>query len=94
MTLGIASLGHSYRALHRSRVPLVWFCIGFALLVAAKLKGEGAAAVELTTVATGACCIMFAHILNLRMRRRFRDNDGCGCPCHDASTPDSELPSR
>jgi hypothetical protein len=90
MTLGIASLGHSYRALHRSRVPLIWFCLGFALLIAAKFMNV--VAVELSTVAAGASCIMFAHILNLRMRGKFIAGRGCGCPCHDVGTEGAQSP--
>jgi hypothetical protein len=90
MTLGIASLGHSYLALHRSRVPLIWFCVGFALLIAAKFVD--ALAIELSTVAAGASCIMFAHILNLRMRRQFKAGGGCGCPCHEVDLERSQSP--
>ena len=80
---GVASLGHSYRALHRSAVPLAWFLIGITVLLPSKLLDERAEALELSAVASGASCIILAHILNLRLRRRGALPGRCACPCHD-----------
>jgi cytochrome c biogenesis protein CcdA len=82
LALGVASLGHSYRALHRNIGPIACFCAGFAMLLLARLVESRVPALELPAIAVGASSIMLAHVLNLRIRRRVR-RQGCACPCHD-----------
>jgi hypothetical protein len=81
--LGASSLGHSYRALHRNPVPLLWFGVGVTFLILAKFLSSDSVALELSAVATGATCIIATHVQNLRMHRALRANQECPCPCHD-----------
>ena len=82
-TLGLTSLVHSYRALHRQALPLVVFSAGFAALLLARLLGEKMPGIEGPAVAVGASCIIGAHIHNLRLRRHRHAPGACPCACHD-----------
>ncbi len=84
--LGVVSLGHSYRALHRNRRPLSAFVIGITMLMASKMLGEATRWLELPAVVVGASCVMMAHLMNLRMSRSASAPGACPCPCHDTSS--------
>jgi hypothetical protein len=60
------------------------------MLVVARFVMEERPPLELSAIAVGASCIMYAHTLNLRIRRRMRPEGGCACPCHDDDDPTSD----
>ncbi|MDB4874351.1 MAG: hypothetical protein JWM41_797 [Gemmatimonadetes bacterium] len=84
VALGVTSLGHSYRTVHRDGRPLAGFAVGISILLASKQFAEGLPAIELSAVAAGASLIMASHVLNLRLRRLAHAATECECPCHDA----------
>lgn len=84
LVLGILSLGHSYRAVHRRWLPLGLFVAGMALLFAASLQASAHPGREVFLVIVGASAIVAAHIINLRLRSALRAGGGCGCACHGA----------
>jgi hypothetical protein len=81
--LGVGSLGHSYRALHRSRWPLALFTTGFTLLMGGRLVENRLEIPDLALVFPAASLIVTAHVLNVRLRKRAMSHAGCACPCHD-----------
>ena|ERR1043166_1270623 len=85
IALGVASLGHSYRALHRHPLPLAGFVVGMVLVLLAKSIGEKMPALEITGAGIGAAAIMAAHLFNLKLRRGHSKRTDCPCPCHDDS---------
>ncbi|HEX3867613.1 MAG TPA: MerC domain-containing protein [Gemmatimonadaceae bacterium] len=83
LVLGILSLGHSYRVVHRRWMPLGLFVCGMALLFSATLQTSAHSARELLLVLIGASSIIAAHVVNLRLRANVRAGLACGCACHD-----------
>jgi hypothetical protein len=83
LVLGVVSLGHSYRVVHRRWLPLGLFVCGMALLFTASLQTSAHSARELFLVLVGASAIVSAHTVNLRLRSAVRPAAGCGCGCHD-----------
>jgi len=83
LVLGVLSLGHSYRVVHRRWLPLGLFVGGMALLFAASFQTSAHPARELILVLVGASAIVAAHTINLGLRSAARSAVGCGCACHD-----------
>jgi len=83
LVLGVLSLGHSYRVVHRRRLPLALFVSGMALLFAASFQTSAHSARELFLVLVGASAIVSAHTINLRLRSAIGAGVGCRCACHD-----------
>jgi hypothetical protein len=79
LVLGISSLTHSYRAIHRDGRAIMLFGLGFAALMAVRVV-EPEGPIEPVMVFCAATLIVSAHLLNLRMGR---SATGCGCPCGD-----------
>jgi hypothetical protein len=87
LILGVWSLGHSFRAVHRDVRALALFAVGFTLLMAARFA-EPPGSIEPLMVGVAAALIVAAHTLNLRLVHR-RGPGACPCPCHDATVFDS-----
>lgn len=81
LALGVISLGHSYRAVHRDPRTLVLFVTGFTALMVVRVL-EPPARVEWIAVLAAASFIIAAHLLNVRLRRGVHQGH-CRCPCHD-----------
>ncbi len=81
LVVGVASLTHSYRVVHRDWRAMFLFIAGFAALMSVRVF-ELPGALEPIGVFGAAAMIVSAHVLNLRLGRSRRGN-GCGCACHD-----------
>ncbi len=81
--LGVLSLGHSYRVVHRQWTPLLLFAAGMALLFLAATQTAMHRGREIALVLIGASTIISAHVHNLRLRRDRRGAGTCGCACHE-----------
>lgn len=83
LVIGVASLHHSYRAVHRTPTPLLLFVAGFTVLVVVRRLPLPESIPEWAITAVAASLIVSAHVVNLRARRTVNPGE-CACPCHDA----------
>lgn len=89
LLLGVSSLTHSYRAIHRDRKAIMLFGLGFSVLMAVRIL-EPDGPTESAIVFCATTLIVSAHLLNLRLGR---SATGCSCPCGDDS-PDQVIDGR
>ena len=82
LALGVISLGHSYRVVHRDPRTLALFVTGFTALMIVRVW-EPPPRVEWIAIIAAASIIIAAHVLNLRLHRRAQAPGQCGCSCHD-----------
>jgi hypothetical protein len=79
--LGVSSLAHSYRVLHRDGRAMALFATGFAMLLLSRVF-EPKGIVEPLAVFGAASLIVSAHLLNLHLRHGTLVGDWtCPCPC-------------
>ena len=72
--IGVYALGHGYLKHHRQILPLVFFCVGFGMLVAKEIFNE----YELTFLFPAVLLIITAHFFNYRFCKKSR----CSSPAH------------
>ena len=78
LILGVVSLGHSYRVIHRDWRAMALFVAGFTVLMIVRIL-EPRGVIEPIGVFGAAALIVAAHVMNLRLRRT-RGANACACP--------------
>jgi hypothetical protein len=84
LLLGIVSLGHSYRVIHRDGRAMALFVVGFTILMVVRFV-EPRGLLEPIGVFGAAAMIVAAHAMNLRLQRTSGTN-ACACPCHEPTS--------
>ncbi len=72
--IGVYALGHGYLKHHRQILPLVFFCVGFGMLVAKEIFND----YELAFLFPAVLLIITAHFFNYRFCKKSR----CSSPAH------------
>jgi hypothetical protein len=81
LALGVISLGHSYRAVHRDPRTLLVFFTGFTTLMLVHWFNPRPA-IEVVGIGVAASLIVGSHVLNLRLCHATRRHRQHSCASH------------